>query len=212
MTFIWDTKTKFSILSSTVANQANSQIVSLDVLYNNNNSFIENYLKGETDKQVAEINKLDISKIPEDELSELLQSVNNYYGLSHETEEVLSNYMLVATFSFYEKAFKKLLGLTARLTDAELSSCYKKKEAKKLLKSKFNIDYELLTDYIKIEELRCLNNDVKHNGLAGSELVAANSKWTLDQTIENTYIDFQRLMYGPKNLLRDLATRIEPQL
>lgn len=212
MTFIWDTKTKFIILSSTVADQANSQIVSLDVLYNNNNSFIENHLKRETDKQVAEINKLDLSKIPEEELSELLQSVSNYYGLSHETKEVLSNYMLVATFSFYEKAFKKLLGLTARLTEAELSSCYKKKEAKKLLKNKFNIDYELLADYIKIEELRCLNNDIKHNGLAGSELVAANSKWTLDQSIENTYADFQRLMDGPKNLLRDLATKIEPQL
>jgi hypothetical protein len=212
MTFNWDTKTRFKVLSLTIADQANIQINSLDVLYQNNNSFIENYLKGETDKQVAEINKLDITKIPEAELKELLQSVSDYYGLSHETQDILSNYMLVASFSFYEKAFKKLLGLTGKLTDAELSSCYKKKEAKRLLKSKFNIDYELLTDYAKIEELRCLNNDIKHNGLAGSELVAANSKWTLDQPITNTYDDFKRLMDGPRNLLRDLAIKIEPQL
>ena len=212
MSFIWDTKTKFNIFSSTVAEQANSQIISLDVLYHNNKSFIDNHLKSETDKQVAEINKLDISKIPEDELHELLQTVSNYYGLSHETQEVLSNYMLVASFSFYEKAFKKLLELTGRLTDTELSSCYQKKNAKKLLKSKFNIDYELLIDYLKVEELRCLNNDVKHNGRAGDQLVLANSKWTLDQLIENTYQDFQRLKEGPRNLLKDLATKIEQQL
>ena len=136
MTFNWDTKTRFKIYSLTIADQANIQINSLDVLYQNNNSFIENYLKDETDKQVAEINKLDISKIPEIELKDLLQSISDYYGLSHETKDILSNYMLVASFSFYEKAFKKLLGLTGKLSDAELSSCYKKKEAKKLLKNK----------------------------------------------------------------------------
>jgi hypothetical protein len=120
--------------------------------------------------------------------------------------------MLVASFSFYEKAFKKLLDLTGNLTAAQLSNCYKKKEAKSLLKSKFNIEYELLTDYKKIEELRCLNNDIKHNGLVGSELAAANTKWTLGQPIANTYDDFKRLIDGPKNLLRDLASKIEPQL
>jgi hypothetical protein len=212
MAFNWDTKTRFKIYSLTLADQANIQINSLDVLYLNNNSFIENFLKDETDKQLAEINKLDISKIPEEELRPLLQSISDYYGLSHETKDILSNYMLVASFSFYEKAFKKLLDLTGNLTTAQLSNCYKKKEAKNLLKSKFNIDYELLTDYKKIEELRCLNNDIKHNGLVGSELAAANTKWTLGQPIANTYDDFKRLMDGPKNLLRDLASKIEPQL
>ena len=128
------------------------------------------------------------------------------------TKDILSNYMLVASFSFYEKAIKKLLSLTGKLTDTELSSCYKKKEAKQFLKSKFKIDYKLLTDFTKIEELRCLNNDIKHNGLAGIELITANPKWTLNQPITNTYDDFKRLMDGPRNLLRDLANKIEPQL
>jgi len=212
MTFNLDTKTRFKILAVTIADKANIQINSLDVLYQNNNSFIENYLKDETDKQVANINKLDISQIPEVELKQILQSVSDHYGLSYETKDILSNYMLVASFSFYEKAIKKLLSLTGKLTDTELSSCYKKKEAKQLLKSKFKIDYKLLTDFTKIEELRCLNNDIKHNGLAGIELITVNSKWTLNQPITNTYDDFKRLMDGPRNLLRDLANKIEPQL
>lgn len=212
MAFNWDTKTRFKIFALTIADKANIQINSLDVLYQNNNSFIENYLKGETDKQIAKINNLGIYKIPEVELKEILHSVSDYYGLSHETKDILSNYMLVASFSFYEKAIKNLLSITGKLTDTELSSCYKKNKAQKLLKSKFNIDYELLTDYTKIEELRCLNNDIKHNRLVGSELVTANSKWTLNHPITNTYDDFKRLKDGPRNLLRDVANKIEPQL
>jgi len=212
MAFNWDKKTRFYIYSLTIAEQANIQINSLDVLYINNNSFIENYLKGETDKQVEKINELDISKIPEDELRQLLQSNSDYYGLSHETKEILSNYMLVASFSFYEKAFKKLLDLTGKLTSKQISNCYKKTKAKNILKNKFNIDYDLLNDYKKIEELRCLNNDIKHNGMVGNELVAANAKWILGQTITNTHNDFKRLMDGPRNLLQDLACKIEPQL
>ena len=212
MTFNWNTKTRFKILSLIITDQTNIKINSLDVLYQNNNSFIENYLKLETEKQVEKINKLDILNIPEAELSELLQSVGDYYGHSHETKDILSNYILVASFSFYEKAFKKILGLTGRLTNAELSSCYKKKEAKSLLKSKFNIDYELLIDYSKIEELRCLNNDIKHNGIVCHELVAANSKWTLDQSISNTYDDFRRLMDGPGNLLGDVINEINDSI
>ncbi len=102
----WDTKTRFKIFAVTIADKANIQINSLDVLYQNNNSFIENYLKGETDKQVAKINNLGIYKIPEVELKEILQSVSDYYGLSHETKDILSNYMLVASFSFTKKQLK----------------------------------------------------------------------------------------------------------
>ena len=207
-----DTKTKFRIYSPTIADQANIQIKSFDVLYQNNISFIENYLKVETGKQIAVINKTGFTNIPVSELHEALNSINDYYGLSHETIDILSNYMVVASFSFYEKAFKKLLELTGEFTVPELSSLYKIREAKKLLKEKFNIAYRFLTDCAKVEELRCLNNDIKHNGRVSKKLVAANQKWTFGQSIPNTYDDFKRLMDGPRNLLLDLARKIGPRL
>jgi hypothetical protein len=116
--------------------------------------------------------------------------------------------MIVATYSFYEKAFKKLLSLTNKLTTKQLDSCYKKSEAKKNLKNKFNIDYEKLADYKKIEELRCLNNAIKHNGTVGKELHNANAKWKLNTHIENTYDEFKRLQVAPTNLLTDLRTKL----
>ena len=206
----WENKTRFNVYSLVTADQVGIKISSLDVLYQNNENFIENYLQQETQKEVDKLNKRDVSTIPEDQLHALTQSISDYFGLSHETKEVLSHYMIVAAFSFYEKGLRKLLSLTNMLTDQQLRSCYKKDKLTQLLAKKFSISYSSLVDYDKIEELRCLNNDVKHNGVESNKLVVANSKWTLNQEIENTHDDFERLKAAPGNLLRDLATKLEP--
>jgi hypothetical protein len=205
-----DNKTTFKIYSLVTADQVAIKISTLDVLYQNNDTFVLNHLQTETQKEVDKLNQRGVENIPEEELLELTRSISDYYGLSHETKEVLSHYMIVATFSFYEKGLKKLLSLTNQVTPQELRNCYRKDQLTQLLTNKFSITYSALTDYAKIEELRCLNNDIKHNGVVGNELVSANSKWTLDQDIENTHSDFERLKDGPRNLLADLAAKIEP--
>ena len=93
-----------------------------------------------------------------------------------------------------------------------MRSCYQKRNSKKLLKDKFDIKYSDLQDYSKIEELRCLNNDIKHNGVVGTELVTANNKWKSGIPISDTHPDFERLKDGPRNLLIDLKNKIEPKI
>jgi hypothetical protein len=205
-----DNKTAFKIYSLVTADQVAIKISTLDVLYQNNDTFVLNHLQSETQKEVDKLNQRGVENIPEEELLELTRSISDYYGLSHETKEVLSHYMIVATFSFYEKGLKKLLSLTKQLTPQELRNCYRKDQLTQLLTNKFSITYSTLSDYAKIEELRCLNNDIKHNGVVGNELVSSNGKWILDQDIENTHSDFERLKEGPRNLLADLAAKIEP--
>jgi len=207
-----DDKTTFRIYSLATADQVAIKISTLEVLYQNNETFIVDHLKAETQKEVDKINQHGVENFTEEELTKLTHSIGDYYGLSHETKEVLSHYMIVATFSFYERGLKKLLSLINKLTPQELRSCYKKDKLIQLLNDKFSITYSTLIDYNKIEELRCLNNDVKHNGTVGNELAAANSKWTFDDEIRNTYDDFERLKEAPRNLLTDLAAKIEPHL
>lgn len=209
MAFTWDKKNKFKAYSLVTTDQIGIKISTLGVLYENNENFIGDYLEQETQKEVDKINKRNVLKIPDDELKALTNSISDYYGLSLETKEVLSQYMIVATFSFYEKGLKKLLSLTNKLTEQELRSCYKKDKLTKLLTHKFGITYSNLTDNNKIEELRCLNNDIKHNSMATNELVSANNKWILNQQIENTHDDFERLKSAPRNLLRELANELE---
>jgi len=202
----------FKIYSLVAADQMAMKISTLEVLYNNNEKFVSEYLQAETQKEVDKINERGVENIPEDDLHELTTSINNYYGLTHETQEVLSHYMVVATFSFYEKALKKVLQLTDKLTAQELKNCYKKDSLTKTLRDRFSISYSDLPCSNGIEELRCLNNDIKHNGIVGSELAAANAKWILDAEIDNTYIDFTRLKEDPRNLLYALSAQLESHI
>jgi hypothetical protein len=77
------------------------------VLYLNNKSIIDNFLKDETNKQFVGINKVEISKIADNELRRPLQSISDYHGFSHETNYILSNYMLVACLIFMKRYLKK---------------------------------------------------------------------------------------------------------
>ena len=92
MNFDWDNKTRFKIFSLTVADRTGIQISALDVLYSNTDTFIEQHLQKEVQKQVDKFNKLDLSQVPEAELKEFTGNLSDYYGLSHETKEILSNY------------------------------------------------------------------------------------------------------------------------
>jgi hypothetical protein len=202
----------FNIYSLVIADKVGIQINALQVLYNNTGTFITEYLQTETQKQVNEINSIGVANIPEVDLRDMLQEISDYYGLTHESQEILSRYMIVATFSFYEKGIKRMLQLSNKFTDPELRNCFKKNELVKLLNAKFGIDYNSLADSNLIEELRCLNNDIKHNGQVGQELVDSNNKWVLNEEIGNTYPDFVRMMAAPRNLLKDLSGKIKPHI
>jgi hypothetical protein len=196
------------VLSFARIDLTSRQIASLDYLYNNYDSFVINNLEGEVQKKVDKINKIGVTNFTDEQLSDFRYGLNHYYGLSIEVKETLSNYMIVATFSFYEKTVKKLLSLTNKVTSTQLNSCYRNSELRKLLKSKFHIEYNILNNFKEIEELRYLNNAIKHNGKVGNELNKANGKWILNSYIGNTYDDFTRLKDAPVKMLTDLMNKI----
>lgn len=205
-------KESFNVLSNSLINETAIRMISLRIMYDNNKRFISDQLPREIQREVDGLNQQNTSQISEENLMMFTQTLSHYYGLSQETENVLSNFLIVAAFSFFEKGLKKLLELTNMLTDKELRACYKKNDAIKICSDKFGIDYKSLTGFTLVEELRCLNNDIKHSGYVGQELVSANSKWGLSNLIGNTYDDFIRLNEGPQNLLEDLKNGIEPHL
>ena len=55
---------------------------------------------------------------------------------------VLGNYMIVATYSFFEKSLKSILKLTDDLTENELRSMYRIAQIKTLIISKYSIMYK----------------------------------------------------------------------
>jgi len=93
-----------------------------------------------------------------------------------------------------------------------LDDCFKKVVMESLLNDIFNISYSNLNESKLVEELRCLNNDIKHNGKVREELAKVNNKWQEGQLIGNVYEDFNRLKDAPENFLNDLITKLSPQI
>ncbi|NWJ50658.1 MAG: hypothetical protein HXX14_07330 [Bacteroidetes bacterium] len=207
-----DKKSLFTLSSNKIANQANFKIIILSQLYQNNDKFINTFLESETDKKIEEINKFCILSNREEYQLDLIYPLIQDYNLSYATQDILSNYLLVACYSFYEKAFKEILAQTDKLSTNQLYNCYKEKYTKELLKSQFSIDFELLQDSAKINELLYFNNDIKHKGLVGKKLASVNDNLIVGNPFTNTYKDFRRLMGAPISLLEDLVCKIKPQL
>ena len=95
-------------------------------------------------------------------------------------------------------------------TSQEIRQLFLFSKLKENIQNKFSFNFESLKGYLEVEELRCLNNAIKHNGFVSSELNSANSKWITNSKIENTYDDFLRLIDGPNELLNDLYLKIKP--
>jgi len=104
MTFNKDTSINFHEISNNIAIKANFKITILLQLYQNNDKFINYHLVNDTDQRIENISNSDLS---DENQFDFIQSICDYYRLSSETQDILSNYLLVACYSLFEKAFKK---------------------------------------------------------------------------------------------------------
>lgn len=208
-----DNQLYFEVLVTIEERQLSLKISTLDILYRNNETFNNNLLKSEqVQNEIADLQKFGIQQIPSERFNDVSSSALDYTILSHETQELLSHYMIVATFSFYEKTLKKLLYYSNKLNEKELKSCFKNEQLIKILNEKFAVDYTKMIDFPQIEELRCLNNTIKHQGIVSSELETSNNKWILDTEIKQTYEDYIRLKDSPLNMIKELRPLITLQV
>jgi len=147
----------------------------LEAIYMNNQIFIDNHLQKEKEQLLNNynLNSNDIAFDPRVEESAIIIALNNYEIVSIESREILSQYLIVACYSFFEKSVKSILELTGEVNSNSLKYIYKKVNLTKELK-RLGIDYTQLSEYQNVEELRCLNNSIKHSGVVGKELEQIN--------------------------------------
>jgi hypothetical protein len=209
MAVTFDKQVRFQTYSNIVIDDIRLQISTLKTIYQNSE---QNFEEGITQLMAIISNNIDWDNISEDEDVEILQHLQGADTFSQIAKDTLSQYFIVAVYSLYEKGLKKIFSSTGKFTTDKIESCYKKKNLENLLSNIFSIDYSDLSDSTLIEELRCLNNDIKHNGKVGKELTQTNNKWIENQLIENIYDDFNRIKEAPINFLNDLVSKITPQI
>jgi hypothetical protein len=123
---------------------------------------------------------------------------------------ILSHFLFVALYSFYERALKDTLLKTNLCTLDEYKKMYRHKYLQDFFSDKFNFNYEDWNNDIfnLLEELRCINNCIKHSGFVNKELHKTNKKWLIGDEIKDLSMDFQRFINVPYKYFNILIEKI----
>lgn len=164
------------------------------------------------DKLIDDIitGKLNTDVLTSKELSELIVKTEYEYRLTHRFNDFLSYFTITTLYSSYEKYLKEVVILPRRMDDIEYRRMSFMGNLIPFMKSQYGLNYNKLPNSLEIEELRCLNNSIKHHREVNAELHTINpDKWILEKEIENVFDDFQRLKGVPYLTLEYLTKEIK---
>jgi hypothetical protein len=119
--------------------------------------------------------------------------------------------MVVGLYSNYEKSLKRILIRSGLFTDNELKNAFTKKGLIRIF-NKYSIIYEDENNpYFRIvDEIRILNNCIKHSGIVNQVLHDRNNKWIVGTEIGDLADEFFRLTFdrSSSNYLYQLAEKL----
>jgi len=173
MTIQNNIKQKFEIYTPVVVNEITQSLSTIDCIYNNSLTF---------DKKLKEIAKQVFINPTDIELDNLYDSLKDEEYREYLGTEVISQYMIVAAYSLFEKSIKIVLKLSDRFINSDFNG-FNADKLKTLLLDKFNISFSSLNESNALEELRWLNNSIKHEGKINQQFAATNPKWNKEQLI-----------------------------
>jgi hypothetical protein len=201
-------QTKFQTYADIIINDIDRQISILGTIYQNSDQNFE-----ESMNQLMEIisKNMDVGDVSENEYIEIMQYLQGADTFSQTAKDTLSQYSIVAVYSLYEKGLKRILKLAGFPNEFIDQKAVNTDElSAKLVEQGITADFP--TDFHSINELRLLNNCIKHNGTVSKKLSENNNNWQEGQLLNNVYDDFIRLKSVPINFLRNLISKISEVL
>lgn len=143
------------------------KIYTIEALYHNIESYINNYLKIDIDKTIdKEINANKSRIIDDEEADIIIQSIWSSQKITFDALEIYSQYMIVVMYSFFEKSLKSVLTIAKKykrikITKKEIDSIFKSSNLLILLK-KLKLNNKLVKRS-DVHRLKMLNNRIKHS-------------------------------------------------
>jgi hypothetical protein len=111
-----------------------------------------------------------------EQVEEKLEAIQDDLAVLDEMAETANQLAFVGLYSAIELRLKALLG--PRISDPnDLGKVFRFKELAKLLKKEFKITINQLQGFQTINEIRLINNSVKHEGKVGEELANTFTSW-----------------------------------
>jgi hypothetical protein len=120
-----------------------------------------------------------------------IDSLSDEFYLREKTTELAGELQILALYKTVEISIKGMLKCSELFTENQILSCHKIGMLKDVMSKKV-CDIETLAGYSAFDELRCINNCVKHSGKVNKQL-AKFSKWTAGELLKNLHHDYGRL-------------------
>ncbi len=160
------------------------------------NSLEEKYKELQKSAELSDDHKFHIEETIIDEADEL-----------NEVEELAYELAIIALYKKIEITTKKILKIT--YPEIDRKKLYKFQELKKTLKDK-EIDIENFKNYLAMDELRCLNNSIKHSGEVNNEL-AKYEGWSENERVDNLQEAYKRLAPKCNDYIKELIDQFIAQ-
>ena len=136
----------------------------------------------------------------------MLGCLEDDYYIAELTTELAGGMMIVALFKTVEISIKKMAKGSGLFTQKQISSFFRVKELMSEMKNKV-CDITTLPNFAEYDELRCINNSIKHNGVVDKEL-AKYPNWIVGQKLENLHQHYYRLRNDVDNFVTGLQAAI----
>ena len=168
-------------------------------------------VKSHKDRRDAELSTLyslaeddaELSMNQEHKESALVDIENEHYYLE-ESVKLSHQLAVVALYIKIELRIKTVCRLA--FPELETASLYRIHDLKKKLKQR-GIKIKDLPGFASFDELRCINNDIKHGGVVGDKL-AKYSGWILKEDLMGIDNAYSRLAPGCASFISELVEAI----
>ncbi len=139
----------------------------------------------------------------ESEFKHLRGACDDQYSLIGEVNKLSSQMSIIALYRTVELHTKDVIRW--HFPSIDTSGFYNLKSMKKSLSS-HGLQLDTINSYSDFDELRALNNAIKHNGFASDELEKYG--WVLGESLDNLDAAFERLVPKINEYIDDLACKI----
>lgn len=168
-------------------------------------SYKNNFIN-EAERKLKRIEKdlnLDI-----EEKNRLIEGLSDDVSMANEISLLGEELAIIGLYKTIEIAIKKACKLSGKFNDEEIYEMY---ITKKLIKNFNNIkiDIKIIDGFTSFEELKLLNNSLKHEGTINKNLLKINPKIGKEgEKIKNSAEHFNRLLYPSIKFLKKLGGRL----
>lgn len=169
---------------------------------------IENQNHSDSNKLKKSLDKAKPEKfLSDNDYNSYVDSLIDDFDILKEVNLLSSQLAIVALYRIVEIRTKSILKRHLK-NSRDIKAVFRIENLIKLLKKEFGIELNKVKGFSKIDELRCLNNSIKHQGVVSAELSNFNG-WKLNEKIGDTTDNYNSFAKVVPSYLFSLCEQIE---